>query len=98
MNSVVTETAYFFHNSSKKQVFLEKVVDGRAKTVRVNDLCRTQWVYRHEALEHFSLLYTFPVAVAEAICENNNSYGNLQWLAKMSGVEYGLAEGLETRK
>ena len=57
MNSTVTEAAYFFHNSAKRQHFLEMVVDKQTKTVRVKDLCRTRWVYRHEAyenLEYFS--------------------------------------------
>lgn len=66
MNSTITETAYFFQNSSKRQLFLEKIVDCRARTVKVKDLCRTRWVYRHEAYEHFSLLYTFLVNVMKA--------------------------------
>ena len=49
MSSAITETANFFHNSAKRQVFLEKVVDNRTPTVKVKDLCRTRWVYRHEA-------------------------------------------------
>ena len=39
MNGTVTETAYFFHNSAKRQCFLEKVVDGETTTVKVKDLC-----------------------------------------------------------
>lgn len=35
MNSTVTETAYFFNNSSKRQLYLEKILDGRTNTVKV---------------------------------------------------------------
>ena len=41
MNSAVTETAYFFNNSPKRQLFLEKVIDKNTITVKVKDLCRT---------------------------------------------------------
>ena len=63
MNGSVTETAYFFHNSAKRQGFLERVVDGRSVTVKVKDLCRTRWVYRHEAYESFYSLFKYLVAV-----------------------------------
>ena len=49
----LTETAYFFHNSAKRQSFLEKVIDKKSGVVKVKDLCRTRWVYRHEAYENF---------------------------------------------
>ena len=45
MNSTITETAY-----------LEKLLDNRTTTVKVKDLCRTRWIYRHEAYGTFILL------------------------------------------
>lgn len=53
MNGTVTETAYFFHNSANRQVFLERVLDKQTTIVKVKDLCRTRWIYRHEAYECF---------------------------------------------
>ena len=66
MNSAVTETAYFFSNSGKRQAFLEKVVDHRT-TVKVKDLCRTQWAYWHEAYENYFKLCKYLVTVMELI-------------------------------
>ncbi len=80
MSSAITETANFFQNSAKRQIFLENVVDDRTPTVKVKDLCRTRWVYRHEAYENFSMLYTYLVDVMEAICENDTSHGEMQSL------------------
>ena len=79
MNSTVTETAYFFNNSAKRQVFLEKVVDKGTGTVRVKDLCRTRWAYRHEAYENFYKLYKYLVAVMELIVTRDSEYGNMDW-------------------
>ena len=53
MNSTITETAYFFHNSTKCQSFLEKVIDKKSGVVKVKDVFRTRWVYRQEAYENF---------------------------------------------
>ena len=44
MNSTVTESAYFFNNSAKRQGFLETVVD-KETSAKVKDLCRTRWAY-----------------------------------------------------
>ena len=57
MNCTVTEAANFFNNSQKRQSFLEKVIDKKTKVVRVKDLCRTRWIYRHEAYENFHILF-----------------------------------------
>jgi hypothetical protein len=79
MNSTVTETAYFFSNSSKRQAFLEKVVDRRTTTVKVKDLCRTRWVYRHEAYENFFKLCKYLVTVMELIVARDDEYGRMDW-------------------
>ncbi len=53
MNGAITESSHFFKNSAKRLLFLERVIDKRTKLVRVKDLCRTRWIYRHEAYESF---------------------------------------------
>ena len=53
------------------------MVDNRTPTVKVKDLYKTSWVYRHEAYENFSLLYTYLVEVMGAICENDTSHGEI---------------------
>ncbi len=49
MNGAITESSHFFKNSAKRLF----VIDKRTKLVRVKDLCRTRWIYRHEAYESF---------------------------------------------
>ena len=71
MNGTITETAYFSHNSAKRQCFLEKVIDGETTTVKVKDLCRTRWIYRHEAYEKKILLFPHLVSVMTAITEGD---------------------------
>jgi hypothetical protein len=39
-------------------------------------------VYRHEAYEHFSLLYTYFVDVMKAISANYTAYGDMNWDSK----------------
>ena len=64
MNHTVT---YFFRNSPKRQMFLEQVIDKCTKVVKVKDLCRTHWIYRHESLLKmyctFSFIYSFVVTM-----------------------------------
>lgn len=79
MNSVITETAYFFANSAKRQHFLELVIDKRTRIVRVKDLCRTRWIYRHEAYENFYFLFKHVLAVIVTITERDMSYGDMNW-------------------
>ncbi len=59
MNGTVTESSFFFKNSPKRQTFLELVVDKQTKSKKVKDLCRTRWVYRHEAYECFFELFKY---------------------------------------
>lgn len=82
MNSTITETAYFFSNSSKRQHFLEMVIDKATKIVRVKDLCCTRWIYRHEAYENFHLLFKHLVDVMIAITERDSTYGDMNWDSK----------------
>ena len=90
MNSTITETAYFFHNSAKRQSFLEKVIDKKSGVVKVKDLCRTRWVYRHEAYENFNILYKFLVTVMEAIVESDPTYEDMNWDRKTVVAANGL--------
>ncbi len=59
MNGTVTESSFFFKNSPKRQTFLELVLDKKTKSKKVIDLCRTRWVYRHEAYECFFELFKY---------------------------------------
>ena len=79
MNSAITETAYFFANSAKRQHFLEMVIDKATRIVRVKDLCRTRWIYRHEAYENFYILFKHLLAVMVAITGHDTVYGDMNW-------------------
>ena len=79
MNSTITETAYFFANSAKRQHFLEMVIDKTSRIVKVKDLCRTRWIYRHEAYENFYVLFEHVIAVMVAITERDMTYGDMNW-------------------
>ena len=82
MSGTVTETAYFLKNSAKRQVFLESVVNGETTSVKVKDLCRTRWIYRHEAYENFFMLFQHLVSVMTAIIERDDTYGQMNWDSK----------------
>ncbi|SMN02068.1 hypothetical protein SPONN_425 [uncultured Candidatus Thioglobus sp.] len=90
MNSTVTEAAYFFHNSSKRQHFLELVVCKQTTTVKVKDLCRTRWVYRHEAYESFGVLFKYLVKTMKAIVQRDSSYEVMNWDSKTVVAANGL--------
>ena len=79
MNSTITETAYFFANSAKRQHFLEMVIDKTSRIVKVKDLCRTRWIYRHEACENFYVLFKHVIAAMVAITERDMTYGDMNW-------------------
>ena len=79
MNGTVTESSYFFHNSTKRQAFLEQVINNQSKIVIVKDLCRTRWIYRHEAYECFFELFKYLHNVMVLVTEHDNTYGNMNW-------------------
>ena len=66
-------------NSAKRKTFLEKFFGNVTSITKVKNLCRTRWIYRHEAYENFSILYTCLADVIEAICDNDVSYGEMNW-------------------
>ena len=59
MNGMVTESSFIFKSSPTRQKFLELVIDKQTNVTKIKDLCRTHWMYRHEAYEcFFELIYT----------------------------------------
>ena len=90
MNSTITETANFFSNSAKRQAFLETLVDNEISTVKVKDLCRTRWVYRHEAYTNFFILFKHLVSVMESIVSHEEKYGIMNWDANTVVLANGL--------
>ena len=79
MNGTVTESSYFCKNSPKRQKFLELVIDKQTNVTKIKDLCRTRWIYRHEAYECFFELFKYLHDVMVAIINHDNSYGNMNW-------------------
>jgi len=79
MSGTVTESAFFFKNSPKRQTFLELMIDKQTKAKKVKDLCRTRWVYRHEAYECFFELFKCLHDVMYAIVSRDNTYGDMNW-------------------
>lgn len=56
---VITKISFFFENSPKRQAALERKINESELPNRrkhLIDLCRTRWIYRHEALENFGQL------------------------------------------
>jgi hypothetical protein len=90
MNGTVTESSYFFSNSPKRQMFLERVVDKQTKVVKVKDLCRTRWIYRHEAYECFFELFSYLHTVMVAITSRDTAYGIMDWDANTIVTANGL--------
>ena len=76
MNSAITESASPPppQNSAKWKIFLEKVIDRSTSIVKVKDLCRTRWIYRHEAYEDFHVSYQFLVCTMEVITDCDPTY------------------------
>ena len=65
-------------NSAKRQMFLESVMNGET-SVEVKDLCRTRWMYRHEAYENFFMLFKHLVSMMTVIVE---TYRGMKWVSK----------------
>ena len=100
MAGTITETAYFFQNSAKRQRMVEKVID-RTETdtdkKKLHDLCRTRWVERHEAYENFFSLYECIVNTMDAMLnerQHEADYGSWSWdretLTKANGLIHAL--------
>ena len=66
-------------------MFLEHVIDRKTKVVKVKDLCRTRWIYRHESYECFFELFEYLHTTMVAIVNHDDLYGSMeiQWLLPM---------------
>ena len=65
---VISQVAKFFDNSPMRQEALqEKSMEQvqPSKKKHLLDLCRTRWIYRYTALEHFYDLYEVVVDVLD---------------------------------
>ena len=90
MNSTITGSEFFFQNSAKWQILLEKVIDRSTSIIKVKDLCRTRWIYQHEAYEDFHVLYQFLVCTIKAITDRDPTYGIMGCVWWLSSYALGL--------
>ena len=80
MIEIVGSVSRFFNNSPKRQLALEKwineVLPTEEKRRKLKDLCRTQWVERHEAYEVFIDLFLPLVSCLEDIVHSSPAEWN----------------------
>ena len=79
MIQVINEVYLFFHNSSKRQRFLEMVLNvyiSEPHVKKIKGLCKTRWVEKHDCLERFCNLYGYIFACLNAMT-NPTEYPNL---------------------
>ncbi|XP_062501846.1 uncharacterized protein LOC134178950 [Corticium candelabrum] len=65
----------FFHNSPKRQRFLEHVISCQCpatKKTKINGLCKTRWVERHTNFDTILELYTYLIETWDEICYPSN--------------------------
>lgn len=61
----------YFHNSLKRQQFLEHIIQclcPSARKTKINGLCKTRWVERHNTFTTILVLYPYLVKTWEQIC------------------------------
>jgi len=61
----------YFHNSPKRQRFLEHIIQRLCpptKKTKINGLCKTRWVERHDTFSTILELYPYLVKTWEQIC------------------------------
>ena len=81
MASTITETANFFNYSPNRQRLLERVIAVKhpeSRKHKLQDLCRTRWIQRHEAYEVFGELYPSTVEALDILQHehaNKETYG-----------------------
>ena len=94
MNGSITQAAFFFNNSPKRQTLLEKVISEQmpeGKKKKMKDLCRTRWVYRHEAYETFLQLLPAIMETLELISLHSVAFGDdWKWDAESTTMATGL--------
>ena len=75
----------FFHNSPKRQRFLELVIEPFCPMLakkKIKGLCQTRWVERHATFDTIFDLYTYLMRTWEEICSPSNCdqlYSNSRW-------------------
>ena len=65
----------FFHNSPKRQRFLEHVISCQCpatKKTKINGLCKTRWVEKHITFDTILELYTYLIETRDEICYPSN--------------------------
>ncbi len=75
---------------------MELVIDKQTKSKKVKDLCRTRWVYRHEAYECFFELFKYLHDVMLAIVSCDDTYGDMNWDSKTIVTANGLLNLITT--
>ena len=88
----------FFKNSPKRQRFLEHIINCTCPETRkkkINGLCKTRWVERHNTFSTILELYTFLVKTWDEICipsDDEQIYkdGNWNWDADSRSTANGL--------
>lgn len=94
MNGSVTQASFFFNQSPKRQALLEKVIARElpeSKKTKIKDLCRTRWVYRHEAYETFLQLFPAIKKALEVISLRTREFGDdWMWDAESTTMARGL--------
>ena len=78
----------FFHNSPKRQKFLEEVIISvlapESKKKKINGLCKTRWVERHYTFSTILDLYPYLVKAWNEICvPSYNKNDDLEILRNM---------------
>ena len=61
----------YFHNSPKRQRFLEVIIDHfcpSSKKKKINGLCKTRWVERHHTFSAIHELYPYLINVWDETC------------------------------
>ena len=83
MMNIASCVARFFNNSPKRQLAVDKFIDEQhqvaahsSKRAKLNDLCNTCWVERHDAFEALYKLYTPTVYCLEQIVNSSFSVWN----------------------
>ena len=90
----------FFHNSPKRQRFLEHIIKctcPSTKKTKISGLCKTRWVERHNTFNTIFELYTYLVKTWEEISSPNNTNKELypegndwKWDSESRSIANGL--------
>ena len=100
MNGSITQAAYFFTNSPKRQIFFEKVISSSSPQgkKKLMNLCRTRWIYRHEAYEVFLQLFPVVFKTLELISSQSQELGQWDWDAESTTMANGPLHVFKARQ